>query len=146
MYDPTMNRDAMVVAHSVSNLNHRSSSFRPNRTIVERNGKQFVTEFKERMERRYVQVFDETTGRMRLFEVTDFIPSKTIRSIRNHRQAQIQNGPSRNIATSNPSSDPRSARPPSANSRREAATQSNLLDFSDLSTHLNSLTFFQVFI
>lgn len=93
-----MNKDARIVYRSVVNLNpHRRinnrqlSSFEPQRSIVERNGKQFVTELKERMERRHVQVFDETTGRMRLFEVLDYIPSRVVRSAKNNPQLQPQN-------------------------------------------------------
>ena len=93
-----MNKDPRIVYRSVVNLNHRQrmnnqllSSFEPQRSIVERNGKQFVTEFKERMERRHVQVFDETTGRMRLFEVVDYIPSRVVRSAKSNPQIQSQN-------------------------------------------------------
>ena len=89
--DQTMNKDANIIYRSVTNLNHHRrtnnhqlSFFGPNRSIVERNGKQFITEMKERMERRHVQVFDETTGQMRLFEVTDYIPSRIVRSMRIH--------------------------------------------------------------
>ena len=103
--------------------------------IVERNGKQFLAEYKERMERRYVQVFDESMGRTRLFEVTDIIPTKTVRSLNNPRLAHLQNGVLRNTLTPTLPSNQRSTRPPSVNERREAATQSNLLDFKDLSKH-----------
>ncbi len=88
-----MSKDASIIYRSVTNLNHHRrtnnhqlSSFGPSRSIVERNGKQFITEMKERMERRHVQVFDETTGQMRLFEVTDYIPSRIVRSMRIHPQ------------------------------------------------------------
>ena len=85
---PRMHGEATVIARTVIDLNHHRRATkpsyplsRPSRTVVERNGKQYVTEMKERIERRYVQIFDDNLGRMRLFEVTDYIPTRTIRSL-----------------------------------------------------------------
>jgi hypothetical protein len=131
-----MNNDAIIISRSVVNLNnhqrlnqHHLASLRPSRTIVERNGKQFLTEFKERMERRYVQISDENTGRLRLFEVTDYIPSKTVRSVRYNSQFPLQNGTSRNSFQSHQ----RLALPSISNNRTRTETPSNLLNFSNLS-------------
>ena len=94
MYNPSMNNDAVVMRRSIINLNkhqrlnnHQLTLTPPNRSIVERNGKQFLYRIKERMERRYVQVFDETRGQMRLFEVTDYIPTRTVRPLRHKPQS-----------------------------------------------------------
>lgn len=135
-----MSKDANIIYRSVVNLNHHRrvnnnqlASFGPNRSIVERNGKQFVTELKERMERRHVQVFDPTTGQMRLFEVTDYIPSRTVRSIRIHPENNV----SSNSLPRNFSSNHRSTLPAITYDRKEspaaAAVVSNLVDFNGLS-------------
>jgi hypothetical protein len=92
-----MNGDAIVISRSVINTNgHRrrnlsSSPFRPSLTIVERNGKQFLIEFRERTERRYVQCFDESTQQMRFFEVNDYIPYRIIRPYKHKYQYLSQN-------------------------------------------------------
>jgi hypothetical protein len=52
-------------------------------SIVERNGKRFLIEHRERIEQRYVQIYDDTTRQMRLFEVTDVIPIRIVRSTKN---------------------------------------------------------------
>ncbi len=150
-HNRTANSDPIVISRSVINLdNHRRlndnhlSSFRPSRSIVERNGKQFLTETKERMERRYVQVFDETTGQMRLFEVTDYIPSRTVRSIRANPQFQSQNGFSRNPL---PSRFPLNNRPPMPNNRLDSAkSSSNLINFNGSSKYSTGLKTYQSFI
>lgn len=80
---PRMHGEATVIARAVLELNQHRRPTKPtfSRTIVERNGKQYLTEMKERIERRYVQIFDENLGRMRLFEVTDYIPTRTVRPL-----------------------------------------------------------------
>jgi hypothetical protein len=132
----TMNKDANIIYRSVVNLNHHRrinnnqlSLFGPNRSIVEHNGKQFVMELKERMERRRIQVFDETTGQMRLFEVTDYIPTRTVRSMRIHPQ----NGTSWNSVPRHFSFNHRSILPAITTDRKEPVTSSNLVDFVGLS-------------
>jgi hypothetical protein len=99
----TMKDDAVVMSRSVLNpnnhrrsKNHRFSSSRPFRTIVERNGKQFLVEFKERTERRYVQCIDETTHQTRSFEVIDRIPYRIIRPYKNKSQSLSQKDTSQN--------------------------------------------------
>ena len=62
---------------------HRRPVLRPIPT--EHNGKQYLTEFRERIERRYVRIFDENLGQVRFFEVTDYIPSKRIQLLRSSR-------------------------------------------------------------
>lgn len=93
LHNPRLNDDATVIFRSVLNLDdhRRSNKFPlartpPRPTIVEHRGKQFLSEYRERIERRYVQVFDESVGRMRFFEVTDFIPSQTVRPMRQSNQ------------------------------------------------------------
>jgi len=145
-HNQTMNNDAIVISRSVINLdNHRHShhnrfsSFRPNRSIIERNGKQFLTELNERLEQRYVEVFDETAGRRRLFEVTDYIPSRIIREIRPNSQFQSQNSISRNPLPPKFSSNPPPLPPPMSSNRREPlpplSSSSNLVDFKGLSKY-----------
>jgi len=94
----TITSDPVVISRSFIDINdqqqkrnHFSSSFRPFNTIVERNGEQFLVEFKERTERRYVQYIDETTHQKRVFEVTDCIPYRTIRPYRDKSQYLSQN-------------------------------------------------------
>lgn len=82
---PRIHGDATVIARTVIDFNSQRRApkqlFPSSRTIVERNGKQFRTEIKERIERRYVQIFDENLGRMRFFEVTDYIPTRIIQPV-----------------------------------------------------------------
>jgi hypothetical protein len=131
-----MNSDATVISRSTINLkNNHFSSFRPNRSIVERNGKQFFTELNERMERRYVQVFDEMTGRMRLFEVTDYIPSRIVRPMRANPQFSSQNRASRTPLPSRFSLNNHSALPSMPTGRTEPSAPSNLVDFNGLSKY-----------
>jgi hypothetical protein len=154
IHNQTMNNDVFIVSRSTMNLNnHRRlngnhlSSFRPNRSIVERNGKQFLTEVKERMERRYVEVFDETTGRMRLFEVTDYIPSRTVRAMKPNVHFQSQNGISRNPLPPNFSSNHRPPLSSMPNNQTEPTiTPSNLVDFNGLSKYSTVLKAYQPFI
>jgi hypothetical protein len=114
-----MNSEAAVISRSVINPNdhrrtrsHFSSSFRPFRTIVERNGKQFLVEFKERTERRYVQCIDETTHQMRFFEVIDCIPCRIIRPYKHKSQSLSQNDTSQNTFLPTRRSNQRPAPPP----------------------------------
>jgi hypothetical protein len=100
-----MNGDAVVISRSVINPNNHqrkrnfiSSSSRPSRTLIERNGKQFLTEFRERAERRYVQCFDESTQQMRFFEVIDYIPCRTIRPYKHKYQFLLQNNAFQNTS------------------------------------------------
>ncbi|CAF4001054.1 unnamed protein product, partial [Rotaria magnacalcarata] len=93
MFNQIMNHDAVVIGRASMNLNNyqrfnnnHTSLHRPSRGIVEHNGKQFITEFKERIEHRYVQIFDEYLGQIRVFEVTDYIPTRVIRPMRNRIQ------------------------------------------------------------
>jgi hypothetical protein len=98
-----INGDAVVISRSVVNLhdelklkNHCSSSCQPRRIVVERDGKQFFVEYKERTELRYVQYMDETTHQMRCFEVTDCIPYRIIRPYRDKSESVLQNDVSQN--------------------------------------------------
>lgn len=82
--------DATVISRDVSKRNdprciesQYPSSFQPRRSILERNGRKFVMESKQRTERRYVQCVDEATQRIRYFEVVDCIPSRTVRPYKN---------------------------------------------------------------
>ena len=134
-----MNNDAFVIRRSIVNLNvhqrlnNKQLALSPqSRSIVERNGKQFLAELKERMERRYVEVFDEYTGQMRLFEVTDYIPSRSVRSIKKSPQFQ-----SRNMFPTRPPVDQRHAFQNTPNGLSEPATPSNLRDFRNLSKYSN---------
>jgi hypothetical protein len=146
----TMNKDVNIIYRSVTNLNHHRrtnnnqlSLFGPNRSIVERNGKQFVTEMKERIERRHVQVLDETTGQIRLFEVTDYIPSRIVRSMRIHPQ----NGTSWNSVPHQSSFNHRSILPAiTYNSQEPTKSSSNLVDFNGLSKLSSVVKFIQIFI
>lgn len=164
-HNRSRNNDAIVLSRSVLNLNnhHRRnhnhfSSYRPNQSIIERNGKQFITESHERMEQRHVQFFDETTGRVRLFEVTDYIPSKTVRAVRPHTPFRSQNRTHQTAISANFPLNNRLALPPIPNNRTEPAppTQlpaashrqqppspapppSNLRDFNGLSKYLSIL-------
>ncbi|CAF3686333.1 unnamed protein product, partial [Adineta steineri] len=71
--------------------NHSSSSLRRPPTLVKRNGKQFIIEFKERTERRYVQYNDDQTHQKRIFEVTDCIPYRTIKPYMRESQSSLNN-------------------------------------------------------
>ncbi|CAF1462653.1 unnamed protein product [Adineta ricciae] len=131
----TMSNDPVIIRRSVVNLNkHRRTddnqlaTYASRPTIIERNGKQFVTEVKERMERRYVQIFDEATGQMRLFEVTDYIPTRTVTSVRN--------SPQRSFSTRSPFNQRPSSRG-TLNSRPEPTATSTLVNFSDLNNRGN---------
>ena len=102
--NPLANSDATVIFRSVLNLDDQQrwtvsplSSIRARPTIVEHRGQQFLSEYRERLERRYVQVYDESVGRMRFFEVTDYIPSRTVRPVRQFNQRRTD------FARSNPS-------------------------------------------
>ena len=138
-----MNGDARIVYRSVTNLNHHRrmdnrqlSSFEPQSSIVERNGKQFVTEIKQRMERRHVQIFDETTGRMRLFEVLDYIPSRVVRSAKSNPQIPPQNTDNRSSHSSSSSS--------SSNSYSERSERGNHPPVTDrLPTHAEEFDLYQ---
>ena len=113
-----MNRNPVILSRSIQNINKDNNQMNNlNRSIIEHNGKRFLTELNHRMERRYVQVYDDKINQMRFFEVTDFIPCRTIRSFRVHPQT---NGFSRQPLRSN------------VIQRRES-TKSNLLNFEDLS-------------
>jgi len=82
---PIMTDSAFIISRSIVNPNDRlytkyvSSTFKPFRSVIERNGQQFLVEFEERIEKRYVKCLDETTQKTRLFEVIDRIPCRTIR-------------------------------------------------------------------
>lgn len=90
------NSDAFVVSRFVTKRhdrqhiedNHYSSRTQPVTSIIEHNGKQFCVTPKQRTEHRYVQCFDEATHTMRLFEVTDYIPTRSIRPYRYNNQSQ----------------------------------------------------------
>jgi hypothetical protein len=152
MYNQTMDNDAFVIRRSFVNLNkHQRSNNNqltispPSHSIVERNGKKFLTELKERMERRYVQVFDENRGYMRLFEVTDYIPTRTVRSMKNNSQFQSRNNPPRNFMSDGYPVNQRPSFRDTYNTRTKPATPSNLLDFQGLSNYSNLLKFFKTF-
>ncbi len=144
-----MNNDAFVIRRSFVNLNkhqrlnnNQLAISPPTRSIVERNGKKFLSELKERMERRYVQVFDENRGYMRLFEVTDYIPTRTVRSVNNNSQFQSRNNPSRNFMSTGY---PVNQRPSFRDTYNTRTKPSNLLDFQGLSNYSNLLKFFKTF-
>ncbi|CAF2528806.1 unnamed protein product [Rotaria sp. Silwood2] len=97
-HSKTMIGEAVVISRSTMNRNdprclknHYTSSFRPNRSIVEHNGKQFIVEFAQRAECRYVQYMDEKTNQMRYFEVVDCMPSTIIRPYRYKSQPLSRN-------------------------------------------------------
>ncbi|CAF0875325.1 unnamed protein product [Rotaria sp. Silwood1] len=94
--------DAVVISRSIMDRNnqrclqnHCSTSFRPNRSIVQHNGKQFIVEFTQRIEQRFIQFMDKKTNRMRFFDVIDCIPSTIVRSYGSKSQSLSQNSTSR---------------------------------------------------
>lgn len=111
--------DPVVISRASINIDkHRgqlkkyvSPSFQPMRTIVERNGQQFVVEFKERIEQRYVQCIDENTNKKRYFEVTDCIPYRIIRPYKHRSQFVLRNDSSQNSSLSTLPSNQRLALP-----------------------------------
>ncbi|CAF3391409.1 unnamed protein product [Rotaria sp. Silwood1] len=153
MYNQTMYNDAHVIARSVLNFdnhqqfnNYQLSPFRPNHTIIEHNGKQFLTELRARMERRYVEVFDQYEGRMRLFEVTDYIPTRIIREIRSTPASQSQRRAPTNRLLPNFPSSQNSRRLTMPSDRTQATQRSNLVDFMDLNnreTHAREFDLYQ---
>ena len=99
----TMNGDTVIISQSTMNINdpeisknYSSLSVRPLRTIVERNGKQFLVESKDRIEQRYVQYTDEISHQKRLFEVIDCIPYRIIRPYQDKSQSLSPNDLSQN--------------------------------------------------
>ena len=92
-----MNGGAVIIARSIiqpekqqRTRDHFPVPSRSSSTIIEHHGKQFLTELKERTERRYVQYFDEETHQMRFFEVTDSIPYRVIRPLNQNIQSRSQ--------------------------------------------------------
>lgn len=92
-----MNGGAVIIARSIiqpekqqRTRDHLPVPSRSSSTIIEHHGKQFLTELKERTERRYVQYFDEETHQMRFFEVTDSIPYRVIRPLHQDIQSRSQ--------------------------------------------------------
>ncbi|CAF1181663.1 unnamed protein product [Adineta steineri] len=140
-YNQTMTSEPTIIRRSIIDLNkHRRlnnnqlTSYPPNRSVIERNGKQFLTELRERLERRYVQIFDESTGQMRLFEVTDYIPTRTVKSVTNSPQLSLHRNAIRNSFSPRSSSfnQHSSARNKLNNPIQTTTTPSNLVDFNDL--------------
>ncbi|CAF3805356.1 unnamed protein product [Rotaria sordida] len=102
VHNQTMNNNSAVISRSIMTRNdlrclknYYSSLFRPEWSIVEHNGKQFVVEFTQRTERRFVQFMDDKTHQMRLFEVIDCIPSTIIRPYKRKSQSLLPNDTSR---------------------------------------------------
>ncbi|CAF3379189.1 unnamed protein product [Rotaria sp. Silwood1] len=102
IHHQTMYGDAVVISRSIMDRNnqrclqnHCSTSFRPNRSIVQHNGKQFIVEFTQRIEQRFIQFMDKKTNRMRFFDVIDCIPSTIVRSYGSKSQSLSQNSTSR---------------------------------------------------
>ena len=121
-----------IFSRSTAHVNNqrRWNPHPPQRSIFERNGKKFVVELQERMERRYVQVYDEAAGRMRLFEVIDYIPTRTVRPL---RYAGMPPPVTSNFSRFNQ----RTVTPlPRGMSRPASTTPSRLLDFHGLGRKL----------
>jgi len=152
----TTRGDAVVISRSVINQNdqqrtrnHFSSSFRPFYTTVEHNGKQFLVESKERIERRYVQCIDETTHQIRSFEVIDYVPYKIIRPYKHKSQYLSQKDTSQNTflptlrsnqrpalsPIPNDRSFPQSVPSPTFSDRSETVTSSDSVDSRFLSKY-----------
>lgn len=143
-----MSNDAIIIARSIISpnshrrfINNHSSSYHPDGKIVEYNGKQFRTEYKERIERRYVQIFDQSTGRVRLFEVTDYVPTKIVRSIRHKSHPHLQNKSLSYPQTITYPSNQGSANSTTLNNRPEPLASSKLLGFTNLSKYSKILKF-----
>ena len=124
----TKNGDAVVISRAVVNANdyqrprnNRSSSVQPFRTTVERNGKQFLVDFNERTELRFVQYVDEITHQARFFEVIDHIPCRVIRPYKYKSQSTLQNDASQDSSLPTRRSNHRSARSRVSNGRSEIA-------------------------
>jgi len=147
-HQQTKTSDAVVISRSVINLNdqreetknHFSSSFRPFCTIVERNGQQFLAEFQERIERRYVQCIDETTHQKRLFEVIDCIPYRTVRPYKHKSQYLSQNDISQSAFFPIRRSNQRRTLSPIPNDRSETVAQSKSIDNKNLSMYTDVFT------
>jgi len=140
----TMTGDPVVTSRSFININdqqekrnHFSSSFRPFSTIIERNGEQFLVEFKERTERRYVEYIDETTHQKRVFEVTDCIPYRTIRPYRQKSQYLSQNDISQNNCPPSLQSNRQPVRPPILDDQSKSVVLSNFIDNRSLSKYFD---------
>ncbi|CAF0865473.1 unnamed protein product [Rotaria sordida] len=139
MYNEPINNDAIVIARSVINFNNQRqfnnnqlSSFQPNGTIIEHNGKQYLTDLRERIEQRCVEIFDENTGRIRLFEVTDYIPTRIIQTISSIPQSQLQRRTPLNGLPPRFPLNQSSRRLPISSDPKAAVTSSNLADIKDL--------------
>ena len=96
-HQPIMS-DVTAIPHFVRNQSdsrsskkHRCLPLPSYPIIVERNGKQFYVKSGQRIERRYVQLTDPMTYKIRYFEVTDFIPYLIIRRYRYQSQSLRQN-------------------------------------------------------
>lgn len=92
-----MNGDAVVISRSIiqpekeqGTRDHLPTLSSSSSTIIEHHGKQFLTELRERTERRYVQYYDEETHQMRFFEVIDSIPYRVIRPLNQNIQSRSQ--------------------------------------------------------
>jgi hypothetical protein len=143
-----INGDTTVISRSLINSddhrylkNHHSSSFQPYSIVVEHNGKQFLVEFKERTELRYVQFIDEITHQMKCFEVIDCIPCRIVRPYRRISQSLPQDNTSENTSVLNLRLGQRSAVPPAPNfpSSQRSIALSVPTGQSETVTALNSI-------
>ncbi len=142
VYHQKLNGDAVVRSRSVINRNdqhhlrnHRLSSVQPHRTIVEHNGKKFLVELQERTERRYVQYRDETTHKMRFFEVIDYIPYRIIQPYKHTSQSLPKDDTSYNSTLR---SSQHSVPPPLLNKRLETTAPSNSINPKSLSKYIRT--------
>ena len=133
--------DAIVISRSVMNLRDQRRlrnrqplpSARSHRAIVERNGKQFLTEYRERAEKRYVQCFDETTGQLRLFEVVDYIPSRVVQPMRYPSQSRLSHYTSQHSLMNPLQSNPNLVRPAASVDQLQSGMLSPLGDTTNSS-------------
>jgi hypothetical protein len=142
VYHQKLNGDAVVLSRSVINrneqhhlINHRLSSVQPRRTIVEHNGKKFLVELRERTERRYVQYRDETTHKMRFFEVIDYIPYRIIQPYKYASQPLSKDDTSYNSTLR---SSHHSVPSPLLNKRLETTAPSNSTNPRSLSKYIRT--------
>ncbi|CAF1249138.1 unnamed protein product, partial [Didymodactylos carnosus] len=72
--------NAVVLSHSSINLGrgqHVMNQFQPTRIIANRNGRQYIEDMNERIEKRFVRCTNDF-GEKKYFEVIDIIPIKTV--------------------------------------------------------------------
>ncbi|CAF0787584.1 unnamed protein product [Didymodactylos carnosus] len=119
-----------VLARSSFNIRraqYGAGTFNHGRTIINRNGEQYIEDMNERIDRRFVRSIDNN-GVKRYYEVIDIIPTKTVRR---YKQSHGQN-------TLKSTKYDQSERPVRINSFRQSV-QSPLLDFTGMDNpqHIN---------